>query len=321
MNKYSIAVILPCYRTKENVLNVLNNIPDDVQHIYCIDDACDQGTGQHIVDHIKDERVKVIFHDKNQGVGAAMVTGYKAALKDGSDVIVKIDSDGQMDPRLLHNFTKPIVLHKADYTKGNRFYTLENLEKMPRIRLFGNAILSFFSKISTGYWRMFDPNNGYTAIHSRVLALLPLDKISKRYFFESDLLFRLNIIGAVVLDVPMEAKYNNEKSNLSILFSVIEFGYKHTINFIKRIFYNYFLRDFHVASLEILIGPLLMLYGFLFGMDKWYISVTTGLHATAGQVMNAALPMIVGLQLTLSALNFDMKNKTSPPLHTLVGEE
>lgn len=313
-----ITVVIPCYKARQTILQVLEEIPDFIDEIICVDDFCPEQTGKYIEENVTDNRVRIIYHNINQGVGGAMVTGYKAALDTDTDIVIKMDADGQMHPSLIPRFLGPILEHRADYTKGNRFYTLENLEQMPKLRLLGNAVLSFFSKFSTGYWKIFDPNNGYTAIHIKVLELLPLDKISKRFFFESDMLFRLNIINAVVMDVPMEARYADEKSNLNIIFSVFEFGLKHSLNTYKRIFYNYFLRDFSVASVEFFLGPILILYGFMFGIDKWTISITTGLHATAGQVMNAALPMIVGMQLTLSALNYDINNYPSLPLHSLI---
>jgi len=317
---WKLAVVIPCYKEKAHILDVIKNIPTNVDHIFCIDDACPEQTGQYIKDNCHDSRVCVIQHTNNQGVGGAMITGYRASLEIGADIVLKIDGDGQMDPSLIHRFIDPIILGKADYTKGNRFYRLEDLSEMPIIRLFGNAILSFMTKFSTGYWKIFDPNNGYTAIHSSVLKLIPLPKISKSYFFESDMLFRLNTLRAVAIDIPMQSKYENEASNLSIFRSLIEFAVKHFNNFLKRIFYNYFLRDFHLASVEILIGPILMIYGIHFGIDKWLISVSTGLHATAGQVMNAALPTIVGLQLTLSALSFDIDNTPVIPLHILLDD-
>lgn len=307
----AIAVIIPCYKEKGQILPVLNNIPEYVNYIYCVDDCCPDGTGRFIESNISDPRVHVIYHDTNQGVGAAMVTGYQATLKDDSEIVVKIDGDGQMDPELIPRFIRPIIEARADYTKGNRFFKLEDVYSMPIIRLIGNAGLSFMSKLSTGYWHLFDPNNGYIAIHKKVLQLLPLKKIHKRYFFESDMLFRLNTIRAVVTDIPMQAVYKNETSSLNIKFNIFIFTYKHLINFIKRIFYNYFLRDFHVASLEWIIGPSLILFGSFFGVMKWFENIQANTTATAGTVMLAALPTIIGVQLLLSALNYDMSTRPS----------
>ena len=207
-----IAVVMPCYRVKAQILAVLCAIGEEVATIYVIDDACPDGTASLIETVCKDPRVRVIRHQSNLGVGAAVMSGYRAALADGHGIVVKIDGDGQMDPADLPRLIHPIVIGQADYCKGNRFFDPEGLSAMPWVRLIGNGLLSLLSKLSTGYWHLFDPNNGYTAIHSHVLAKLPLHKISQRYFFESDMLFRLNIIRAVVQDIPMQAIYQDEKS-------------------------------------------------------------------------------------------------------------
>jgi glycosyltransferase involved in cell wall biosynthesis len=314
----NIAVVIPCYKAKTHVINVINDIPSYVDRIYCVDDACPESTGKYIENNSLDPRVSVVYHEKNLGVGGAMITGYQAALENGAEYIVKIDADGQMDPSIISHFVKPIINGQADYTKGNRFYRLEDLSSMPKIRLLGNAVLSFMSKFSTGYWGLFDPNNGYTAIHASVLKLIPLSKVSKSYFFESDMLFRLNTLRAVVIDIPMQSKYENEISNLSVFRSLIEFSFKHLNNFFKRIFYNYFLRDFHLASVEWILGPILLCYGMIFGIIKWLESISLNTSATAGTVMLAALPIMIGLQLLLSALSFDIDNKPSIPLHLLL---
>ncbi|MCG8325809.1 MAG: glycosyltransferase family 2 protein [Thiotrichales bacterium] len=313
-----IAAVIPCYRGRDSVLDVIHNIPDIVTRIYCIDDACTEGTGQWIEQECRDDRVKVIRHEANRGVGGAMVTGYQAALDDNMDIVVKLDSDGQMDPALIPVFVQPILNGQADYTKGNRFFRLEDLSSMPKIRLLGNAILSFMCKLSSGYWQLFDPNNGYTAIHASILKMIPLEKINPGYFFESDMLFRLNTLRAVVQDIPITSVYKNESSSMNILRELFVFGFNHIKNFFKRIFYNYFLRDFSVASIEWVLGPALILSGFYIGVDKWIESVEMGISATAGTVMLAALPIIMGLQLLLSALNFDIFNQPSKPLHTIL---
>jgi dolichol-phosphate mannosyltransferase len=179
-------------------------------------DCCPDGSGSFVESNCRDERVVVLRNAKNQGVGAAVVRGYEAAIEDGIDVIVKIDGDGQMDPSLIPDFVAPITAGEADYTKGNRFFDLERVRGMPKVRLFGNAALSFMTKLSSGYWDIFDPTNGYTAIHRDVARHLPFRKISQRYFFETDMLFRLNTLRAVVVDIPMNAKYGDEVSNQEI---------------------------------------------------------------------------------------------------------
>jgi len=316
-----IAVIIPCYRSGDVILDVLKKIPDSVSDIYCVDDSCPEKTGRMIKKYSSDKRIDVLFHDKNQGVGGAVMTGYRAAIDGGAEIAVKIDSDGQMDPALIPRFVDPILRGQADYTKGNRFYNPEFLEGMPKIRILGNAGLSFLSKFSTGYWQIFDSTNGFTAIHINVLKLLPLDKISKDFFFESDVLFRLGTLRAVVTDIPQRAVYGEEKSNLSVLNSLWSFSRKHLQNFFKRIIYSYFVRDFHVASIEWILGPLLLLFSLIFGIGAWITSVQSGVEASAGTVMLAALPFIAGLQLILSALHFDIQNKPRMPLHKLIGKE
>jgi dolichol-phosphate mannosyltransferase len=310
-----IAVVIPCYRVVKHILQVLGGIPAFVDLIICVDDCCPDKSGQFIASKVADPRVRVIFNPVNLGVGGAMIAGYRAAMQLGADIVVKIDGDGQMDPALIARFVAPIVRGNADYAKGNRFYRPESLSRMPVIRLFGNAVLSFMSKMSTGYWNLFDPTNGYTAIHTAALRQLPLDKISERYFFESDLLFRLSTVRAVVVDVPMDARYEDEKSNLSISRIVGPFIGGHLRNTLKRLVYSYFLRDFNFASLHWLLGPILLAFGIGFGAYEWSQSLQTGVTASAGTVMLSALPIIVGLQMVLSAFNFDVANVPRRPLH------
>jgi glycosyltransferase involved in cell wall biosynthesis len=246
----NISVVIPSYKVRAHVLEVINKIGPEISRIYVVDDSCPEQSGLFVEEYCSDPRVKVLRHERNLGVGGAVMTGYKAAIAEGMEVIVKLDGDGQMDPDLIMDFVEPILAGEADYTKGNRFFDLEKVRVMPKARLFGNAVLSFMAKLSSGYWNLFDPTNGYTAIHRDVLLHLPLAKISERYFFETDILFRLNTLRAVVVDVPMDAKYGDEISNLKISSVVGEFLAKHVRNFFKRIFYNYYLRDMSVASIE-----------------------------------------------------------------------
>ena len=313
-----IAVVIPCYRVRDHVLGVIARVPAAVERIYCIDDGCPDGSGKLIEADSRDPRVRVIFHDRNRGVGGAVKTGYLAAREDGCDVAVKIDGDGQMDPALLASFVRPIELGLADYTKGNRFFRMGDTRAMPGARLFGNAILSFFSKLSTGYWNVFDPANGYTALHLAVLDLVPIQRVADRYFFESDLLFRLNIARCVVRDVPMIAVYAGETSNLSIRRIAFPFVGGHMRNFFKRIFYSYFLRDFHVASIQALLGPILLAAGVIFGGYHWWLSAGSGVPATPGTVMIAGLMIIVGVQLVLAALSFDIANVPAQAVHPML---
>ena len=252
---------------------------------------------------------------ENLGVGGAVIAGYRQALADGATIVVKLDGDGQMDPSILMEFITPIIDGEADYTKGNRFYNLEEINKMPPMRIFGNAVLSFISKFSTGYWDVFDPTNGYTAIHIDVIRKLPLNKISKRYFFETDILFRLNSIRAVVVDVPMPAKYGDEVSNLKISSIIGTFMFRHAQNLFKRIFYNYYLRDMSIASLELPIGISLVLFGLLYGTYHWIVSANNGNTTPSGVVMLAALPIMLGVQFILAFLAYDIHSVPTKIIH------
>ncbi|EKO38199.1 MAG: glycosyl transferase [Solidesulfovibrio magneticus str. Maddingley MBC34] len=318
MDNINIAVVIPCYKVRGKILEVVGSIESYVSRIYVVDDSCPEGTGQYVSKECSDSRVVVITNAVNKGVGGAVIEGYRAAASGGADIIVKIDGDGQMDAKLIPSLVGPIVEGRADYTKGNRFYDIETLHGMPKIRLFGNAILSFVSKFSSGYWQIFDPTNGFTAIHCGVLMLLPFSKISNRYFFESDMLFRLNTVRAVVVDVPMSAKYGDEVSGLCVRKILLEFIAKHCSNFVKRIFYNYYLRDMSVASFELPLGVLLCVWGFIFGVGEWISSVELNIFASAGTVMLAALPLIFGVQFLLAFINYDINAVPTQVLHKII---
>lgn len=313
-----IAVVIPCYRVTQQIAGVIAMIGPEVRRIYAVDDCCPDASGAYIADSIADARVVVVRHETNQGVGGAVMTGYRAALADGADIIVKVDGDGQMDPRLIPRFVAPILAGEADYTKGNRFFDLEKITAMPPVRLFGNAVLSLLTKLSSGYWNLFDPTNGYTAIHAAVARQLPFAKISRRYFFETDMLFRLNTVRAVVVDVPMDAKYGDEVSNLKISKIIGEFLFKHARNLGKRIFYNYYLRDLSLASIELPLGMFLFVFGTVFGGYHWWQSASQGVATPAGTVMLSALPILMGLQLLLAFIGYDIASVPVRPRHTML---
>jgi dolichol-phosphate mannosyltransferase len=302
----SIAVVIPSYRVTRHVLDVIAGIGPEVSRIYVVDDQCPDGSGALVRGACADPRVTVLQHAKNQGVGGAVMTGYRAAIADGATIIVKLDGDGQMDAGLIPDFIAPILAGEADYTKGNRFYDLEQIGAMPPVRLFGNALLSLMTKLSSGYWDLFDPTNGYTAIHADAARHLPFDKISQRYFFETDMLFRLNTLHAAVVDVPMDAVYGDEVSNLKISRIATEFLAKHVRNFFKRLFYNYYLRNMSLASIELPLGLLLFGFGTVFGLRHWVHAIRTDIATPAGTVMLAALPVLMGAQLILAFLAYDI---------------
>lgn len=307
-------MVIPCYRVRDQVLDVVKGALDQAERVYCVDDACPEDSGALVTEHFAGQAVEVIRNEQNLGVGGAVKAGYRKALDDGFDIIVKLDGDGQMDPAMIPVLVKPLRECRADYCKGNRFFELGFLKSMPWLRLLGNTVLSIFSKFSSGYWKILDPTNGFTAIHSAALATIPLGKVHDRYFFESDLLFRLNIARAVVVDVPMPAKYGSEQSSLRIHRILPSFLFGHLKNLLKRIFYNYFLRDFSIASLELISGIALLGFSMAFGGQAWLASIESGVPASAGTVMLAGLTFLIGFQLLLAFLNYDIQNAPNRPL-------
>lgn len=310
----TLAVVIPSYRVKAHILDVIARIGPEVAMIFVVDDACPDGSGAYVGEQCRDPRVRVLRHEVNRGVGGAMMTGYRAALGAGADIIVKVDGDGQMDPALIPHIARPVLARQADYAKGNRFHSLWNVRRMPRVRLYGNAALSFMTKLSSGYWGIFDPTNGFTAIHAAALERIEFANVSERYFFETDMLINLGNARAVVADVPMEAVYADEVSNLRIRSELWPFLRTHLREVVKRIFYTYFLRDFSPATLQLLIGAIFLLFGTIYGAAEWYRSVSTGEIASTGTVMIAVLPIILGVQLLLNFLAFDMANEPKVPI-------
>ncbi len=311
-----VFVIIPCYRVKKHIEMVIGAIGNEVNTILVIDDCCPEGSGRYVKETVTDPRVIVLFNEVNKGVGGAVITGYRKALELGATVCVKVDGDGQMDPKLIPSIIKPILSGQADYVKGNRFYSLYDVSRMPKVRLFGNTVLSFMSKFSSGYWSLFDPTNGFTAIHSYALSRLPLHDISERYFFESDMLIALGGIRAVVVDMPMRAVYGDETSNLKIRDITGIFLYKHTKGVLKRLLYSYYLRDFSLASINLPIGIALLLFGVVVGVSAWSESIISNVPATSGTVILSALPVLLGIQFILSFFSFDIANDPKIPLQS-----
>lgn len=301
-----IAVVIPCYKVSNHILHVLAAIGQEIDKIYVVDDFCPEGSGKLVGEMCRDSRVMIIFNGQNLGVGGAVIAGYKQAMIDEIDIVVKIDGDDQMDLSIINKFIQPIINKQADYVKGNRFYNIEYLVGMPFIRLIGNAVLSFMNKLSSGYWNLFDPTNGYTAISMKIASELSLDKISARYFFESDMLFRLNLVRAVVVDIPMRARYGGEISNLHITKIWPYFLKGHFKNFCKRIFYNYYLRDVSIASIELPLGIFFLTYGIIYGAYNWFLYSSAGLSTPAGTIMLSSVSVLVGIQFILAFINYDI---------------
>lgn len=310
-----ISVVIPCYKVKDSILELIKKIGVEIDKIYIIDDCCPENSGKIVANNCTDPRVHVMYNKENLGVGGSVVAGYKQALKDDSDIIVKIDGDGQMDPDLIPFFTKPIAEKLADYTKGNRFFHLRYTKLMPIKRILGNLVLSFATKISSGYWNIFDPTNGYTAINASALRMIDLDSIDNRYFFESDMLFRLGTYKAVVMDIAMKPLYPDHNiSHFNLIANIPRFIWGNVKNTFKRIIYNYYVRDFNISSIELLLAIILLTFGVTTGLDSWNQSISSNIPSTAGTVMLSALPIIIAVQLLLSFINYDMASVPRVPL-------
>lgn len=303
----NIVVIIPAFNVKKQIEKVVRNIPDFVSNVIIVDDKCPQESGKYI-ESMQIDRVAVLYHVENQGVGGAMLTGYKKAMELKADIVVKVDGDDQMDTKYMQKLIQPIKENEADYTKGNRFKDFKSLKAMPKVRLFGNSALSFLIKFSSGYWNIMDPTNGYTAISKKALEGLDFDKIAKRYFFESDMLINLNIENIVVKDVSIPARYNDEDSSLNIKKVLYQFPPKIFKGLCKRLFYKYFIYDFNMASIYMLLGVPLTLFGTFFGIFKWIESARLGIETSVGTVMLAVLPIILGVQFLLQAVSIDIDN-------------
>ena len=314
IDKDAVWVVIPCYNVAEHILNVIQNIGSDVAGIVAVNDGSIDGTAK-VLESLKfDSRLFVIENDKNLGVGGSTKRGFEFAFSRGADIAVKLDGDGQMDPNLVSDLVAPIIGGQADYVKGNRFINVDQVILMPKIRLFGNIALSFLTKLSSGYWEIFDPNNGFVAISKKAFELIPTRKVDNRYFFESDMLFRIHLARAVVQDIPMPTKYGTEVSGLKESRAFFEFGYKHQKNFFKRIAIEYYLRDFNLGSIQLPLGFGLSLFGGVYGVINFLHYQSLGLPTPTGIQIVVAMSVLSGLQLLLNFFAFDISNSPKKPI-------
>lgn len=302
-----IAVIIPAYRVAGAIENVIKSLPSLVSDIIVVDDGCPESSGA-IAENLNDNRVTVVYRERNGGVGAAMKDGFQEAIRKGAGIIIKIDGDGQMDSSHIENIVDIISNDYADYVKGNRLFSSAVIKEMPRARLFGNSFLSFFVKAVSGYWDIMDPTNGFIGISSKALGKLAVERLADDYYFEIDMLTRLYLVDAVVCDVAMPAIYADEISNLRIFKVIGQFPHRLVRAFIRRIFFKYFIADFNVASVYMLVGVPLLLFGSVFGLMEWIDSIRSGIARTSGTIMLSALPILLGLQFVLAAVHVDISN-------------
>ena len=313
----AIDIVIPCFRVHGHVVEVVRQslALAYVRTVIVVDDACPEASGRTVEAAFPgNARLTVLRHEQNQGVGGAMLSGYRHAFGHGANIVVKVDGDGQMPPERVAKLVAPLLHKQADYTKGNRFYSPKHLSGMPRMRLFGNAMLSLVNKFSSGYWSVIDPTNGFTALSRAAWFQLDCDTLERRYFFESDVLYQLGIANAVVQDVAMPAVYNGEPSSLDITRVALEFPPKYLKRFVKRIGFRYFLREFNIASLEILFGLPSLLIGLGFGVFEWTEHVQRGELTPAGTAMIVGLLILMGFQMILSAINYDVVHEPQIPL-------
>ncbi len=312
IGKASIAVVIPAYRAAATVGAVIRELPAFVDRIIVADDACPERSGE-VALATGDPRVEVVRNPANQGVGGAMAAGFRRALEGPADVIVKMDADGQMDASALPKLMDPILRHGFDYAKCNRWYDLSALRDMPLARRWGNMALSLMTKAASGYWNVFDPQNGFIAIRRDTLERLDPDALDRGYFFENAILIQLNIIHARVAEVPVPARYVDERSSMNLRRIVLSFPWKLFKAGLMRLRLKYFGLDFSPIAVLLSVGAVLFLGGFIYGAIEWITNAMRGVTTPAGTVMAAALPTLLGAQLLLNALILEI-SQTPPGL-------
>jgi glycosyltransferase involved in cell wall biosynthesis len=304
---HSIALVIPAYQAQAAISSVLAIIPAYVDWIIVVDDASKDETAAVVKRHA-DQRIILLSHDRNCGVGGAMITGFKKALDLKADFIAKIDADGQMDPSCLDRFAQVCLLHNCDYVKANRFGHLDALPVMPKLRLYGSIILSFLTKLTSGYWNVFDPQNGYIMITRKMLRRLDLERIDQGYFFENSMLILLNIMRARIGEIYLPACYGTEVSSMKLSNILRTFPGKLCAGFIYRVYQKYFFRSLSPFFLLLNLGLVCCLWGALWGGWAWYKSSVTGIPATTGTVVLALLPLILGWSALLQAFVLDVQD-------------
>ncbi|MBV0894320.1 glycosyltransferase family 2 protein [Microbacterium sp. NC79] len=306
-----IAAVVPAYREEKMIAKVITTMPSFVDHIVIVDDCSPDGTSD-AVRAVNDPRVTLIRHEVNKGVGGAIITAHRAALDLGADVNVVMAGDAQMDPHYLPDLLNKVTDDGYGFAKANRFYGPESFKGMPGHRVFGNVVLSFMTKLSSGYWNLFDPQNGYTAVRTEVLKRIDLSSVAERYSFENDLLIKLNILQVSATDVPIPAVYGEEVSSIKLRKVVPELLNRLTVGYWSRIWYRYVLWSFSPIAL-LLFGGLLMT-GIGVGISIWVIfQIASSVVATAATVMLAALPLMIGIQMLLTSLQLDIQATPDRP--------
>jgi glycosyltransferase involved in cell wall biosynthesis len=317
-SQHSIGVVIPAYNEEELIESTLTSIPPYVDKVYVVDDASTDGTGKKIQSMNNEGRFVYLHHDQNRGVGAAIATGYKKALQDGVDVVAVMAGDNQMDPRYLPQLLDPIVWKKADYTKGNRLVHTTLRKGMPAWRSFGNSLLTYLTKMSCGYYDMIDPQNGYTAISRQTLSRLNLDDIYPRYGYLNDMLAKMNVLGANIMDVIIPARYGNEKSKIRYGFYIVKVSWLLLKTFVWRLWMKYFVLNFHPLIIFYVTGFFLALVGMASMVYAvWQKLFVPGSEFFIHGILSLMLFMI-GMQFVLFGILFDIQNRQQTSAYHII---
>lgn len=303
-NGQKIAVAIPCYKVEQHLEQVVSGLPPLIDIILLVDDCSPDGTPA-LVDRLADgSRIVAIHHPQNKGVGGAMKTAFRKAMEMEADVVVKLDGDGQMDA----SYIAPLVeaVEGADFAKGNRLFNRQMLRRMPAIRRIGNMGVGFMVKAASGYWNVSDPVNGFFAIRTKTLRQMDLDRVADRYFFESSMLIEMHYTGARISEVNMPAIYGDEHSNLSVGKTFFSFPPRLIAAWLRRLHLSYFVYDFNICSLYILVGLPSFLFGLIFGLCEWIHYASISSPSPTGTIMVAVLTFILGFQMLLSAAQYDI---------------
>jgi len=311
VEKNKIAVVIPAFRVAAQIEGVISGMPVCVDRVYVVDDCSPDDVAERVT-RLADPRVRLLRHPENQGVGGATITGIREALSDGYDIVVKCDGDGQMNPADIPRLLEPLLNGSADHAKGSRFHHFRALSGMPKWRFIGNIGLTFLTKLASGYWNVLDPVNGFLATRADVLRSLQLSNIARRYFFETDLLIRLNIAEARVADVPFPARYGDENSALSIPRVLFVFPLKLLQGLVRRIFWRYLFYDVSPVAVFAFLSVIFLGFGVTFGSYQWIRHALAGTATPIGTVILAALPCIIGFELLLQAVVLDIQNTPRP---------
>jgi len=302
-----IGIIIPYYRHAKHIGRVVRQIPAFIDRVIIVDDHSPEP-----LPPIHRKNVQILRHSKNQGVGGATVSGFKQILQTHPHIVVKMDADDQMDLDDLPAFLDPLILGRAELSKGNRFYDFNSLKTMPLNRRLGNFFLSFLTKAATGYWKNFDPTNGFLAIKAEYLDKINLDALHPRFYFETSLQAEAYFHRIRIMDIPIKSRYHAKSSNLRIGRELLRYPVRLTRTFLKRILRKYFLYDFCMASIYILLGIPLLGFGLVFGLGTWVKNAGRGVLTPTGTIMLITLSIILGFQFLLEAIHMDIDQAPSP---------